>query len=67
MFLDYLDKSVYQSTYLYNVDIEFSMMGLMDHVRNLVNKLAIHMNYKQILMDLGYIEVKLYNRKKRLV
>ncbi len=34
----------------------------MDHVQNLVNILEEHMNYKQMLMDLEYIEVKL-NKK----
>lgn len=31
----------------------------MDHVQNLVNILEEHMNHKQMLMDLEYIEVKL--------
>jgi len=37
----------------------------MDHVQNLVNILEEHMNYKQMLMDLEHIEVKLNEKEKR--
>ena len=55
----YLDKSVFQSKCCLLVDIEFSMVDSMDRVRNWVDILEEHRNYRQMPKDLEYIVGKL--------